>query len=76
MHVFTNIFRCALQSERGELLIDFLQESPDYDEHHQIVRVKTEVVASVIMSKDSATALIEGLSSAINTTQPEEPPKA
>lgn len=71
MNVFANAFRCAGEHERGEVLIDFLQETPDYDDTHQIVGIKTEVVSSVIMSKDSAAALIDSLNYAITPPTPD-----
>lgn len=72
MNVFANAFRCAGQPERGEVLVDFLQETPSYNDEHQIAGVKAEVVSSVIMSKESAAALVDALNYAINPEPAEE----
>ncbi len=57
MNIYTNGFRCSLKNDEQEFLVQFLQGSPKYNEDDEIIGTETEVVASVVMTLDNATAL-------------------
>lgn len=46
---FTNGYACAIDQEKGEVMIQFVQQMPEFEDESQ--RVRTEEVASLVMGK-------------------------
>ena len=57
---YTNGFSCAMDSEKGELIIKFLQRCPDLDKESD--DVLEEEVSTIVMGKATAENLLAGLS--------------
>lgn len=58
---FTNGFSCAMDQEKGELIISFLQQVPEIGDDGKTKSVKTEEVSNLVMGKVMAQNLLDGL---------------
>lgn len=58
---FTNGFSCAMDQEKGELIICFLQQVPEIGDDGKTKSVKTEEVSNLVMGKVMAQNLLDGL---------------
>lgn len=58
---FTNGFSCAMNQDKGELFITFVQQFPKFDEDGNATNVEVEEVVKLVMGKDTAQNLIDGL---------------
>lgn len=58
---FTNGFTCAMNQDKGELFITFVQQFPKIDEDGNTTNVEVEKVVELVMGKDTAQNLIDGL---------------
>ena len=57
MNLYTNHFNCSKNNDTGETIIQFLQVSPhlvNKDDKYMMDGVDVEIVASVVMTADSA----------------------
>ena len=57
---YANGFSCAMDPEKGELIIKFLQQCPDFDEENNNVSV--EEISTIVMGRVTAQKLLDGLS--------------
>ena len=57
MNIYTNAFRCSTKNDGDELVIQFLQTSPDFDADGNVSNVSTEIVSSLVMGTDMARQL-------------------
>lgn len=57
MYTFTNAFRCTAKGDGSEFTIQFLQESPTFDDNDNVSGTQKEILASVVMSLEGAKAL-------------------
>ena len=65
---FTNGFSCAMDQEKGELIINFLQQSPKIGAAGKADEVKEEEVISLVMGKVLAQNLADSLSEILETS--------
>ena len=56
---YVNVFSCAMDSEKDELIIKLLQRSPDFTDDNDGVIM--DEVATIVMGKVTAQRLLEGL---------------
>jgi len=70
MFQYTNGFSCAMDRERTELRIRFLQHSPDFGTDNQLGGMRNEEVASLIMNRDTALRLAEALNQILEEQAP------
>lgn len=73
MYLFVNGFRISSKDNLREVAIDFLQNSPKYDENSRMIGSNTEVVASITMHGDIAARLKDGLAKVIAENSENEP---
>jgi hypothetical protein len=73
MNLYANGFRCAIREDGNEFIIQFVQETPTYNEDNDIVGVENEVVSSIVMTAKSANSLAGAISECINSQIPAEP---
>ena len=59
---FTNGFTCALDQEKEELIITFVQQVPKIENDGKATHIEVEEVVKLVMGKVTAQNLIEGLS--------------
>lgn len=59
---FTNGFSCAVDQEKGDLIINFIQQVPKWETEEGETEVKMEEVVSLVMGKVMAQRLAESLS--------------
>lgn len=59
---YTNGFTCAMDNEKGEVIINFIQQSPQIEEDGTIKEIKVEQVASLVMGKVTAKNMLDNLS--------------
>ena len=59
---FTNGFTCALDQEKEELIITFVQQVPQIENDGKATHREVEEVVKLVMGKVTAQNLIEGLS--------------
>lgn len=64
---FTNGYACAIDQEKGEVMIQFVQQMPEFEDESQ--RVRTEEVASLVMGKKTAENLIKSLQEIFTDTE-------
>ena len=57
MNIYTNAFRCASNEAGTEFTLQCLQTYPVYNDKNEIERVENEIVASLVMSGESARSL-------------------
>ena len=58
---FTNGFSCAMNQEKEELVISFVQQIPEIGEDGKTNNIKVEEVANLVMGKVTAQNLLNGL---------------
>lgn len=58
---YTNSFRCAINNDNGEVLINFYQQSPLIEADGTISGSKEEVVSEMIMPNAVARQLVTAL---------------
>lgn len=58
MNSYTNSFRAVSCKEKNEVIIEFRQNVPCFDENEQIIGEQNEVVSSVVMSRATAEKLL------------------
>lgn len=58
---YTNAFSCALDQEKEEVIINFIQNSPVFDIEGNMAEVKSEEVISLVMRKAIVDKLIAAL---------------
>lgn len=58
---FTNGFTCALDQEKEELIITFVQQIPQIESDGKTTNINVEEVVKLVMGKVTAQNLIEGL---------------
>lgn len=58
---FTNGFSCAMDQEKEELIITFVQQVPEIGEDGKTTTVKVEEVTKLVMGKVTAQNLSDGL---------------
>lgn len=63
---FINGFSCAMDQERGEMIINFVQQSPDFDDDG---KVTIEEISSIVMGKVTAQKLLDSLNEMLNENE-------
>lgn len=58
---FTNGFSCAMDQEKEELIITFVQHVPEIGEDGKTTTVTVEEVTRLVMGKVTAQNLLDGL---------------
>ncbi len=58
---FTNGFSCAMDQEKEELMINFIQQIPNIDEGSKVNSTRVEEVAQLVMGKVLARNLLDAL---------------
>ncbi|MBD5548186.1 MAG: hypothetical protein HDQ97_12415 [Lachnospiraceae bacterium] len=58
---YTNGFSCAMDQEKDELMISFVQQVPEIGEDGETNHVKVEEVVNLVMGKVLAQKLLDGL---------------
>jgi hypothetical protein len=58
---YTNGFSCAINGEKTEIVIHFVQNCPGFDESGKVSSLVNEPVTTLIMHKDVASGLISAL---------------
>lgn len=58
---YTNGFTCAVDKEKGEVIINFMQQSPQIESDGKTAGIKVEDVISLAMGKVTAQSLVEFL---------------
>ena len=63
---FTNGFTCAMNQDKGELFITFVQQVPEFDEDGNATNVEVEEVVKLAMGKVTAQNLIDSLNEVLS----------
>lgn len=71
MYTFVNSFKCATKGENDVIAIQFLQDSPVFHEDG-ICETALEDVASIIMSRETVSGLIEALKKLVDASDKAE----
>lgn len=58
---FTNGFSCAMDQEKEELMINFIQQIPELGEDGKTKGIRAEEVAQLVMGKVLARNLLDAL---------------
>lgn len=58
---YTNGFSCAMDQEKEELIISFVQQVPEIGEDGETSNIRVEEVANLVMGKMMAQNLLDGL---------------
>lgn len=58
---YTNGFSCAMDTEKEELIISFVQQIPEIGEDGETSNIRVEEVANLVMGKVMAQNLLDGL---------------
>jgi hypothetical protein len=68
---FTNGFACAVDGDKTEVIINFMQNHPNFDKDGNVAGTASESVVSIVMQHEMAaelaSALLKMLSSDLNT---------
>lgn len=64
---FTNGFTCAVNQEKGEVMITFLQQSPQIGDDGKMTSVKTEEIVSLVMGRVVTKNLLDSLTEILET---------
>ncbi len=65
---FVNGFSSAVDSENGDVIIKFLQQSPNFDDENNNVIV--EEVANIVLGKSTAQKLSDALTEILSNEEP------
>ena len=72
MNSFVNAFRCAANGNGKEVVIQFLQSFPTFDEQTTCVNgVGLEQIASVVMSRETTCQLVQILQQMLQDSEAE-----
>lgn len=58
---FTNGFTCAMDRKKGEVIINFMQQTPQFDSAGNVQSVSIETTNSMVMNRITAEELIANL---------------
>lgn len=58
---YTNGFSCAMDQEKEELIISFVQQIPEIGEDGETTNIRAEEVVNLVMGKVMAQNLLNGL---------------
>ena len=68
MNLYTNSFRCSSRDDISEVVIDFFQEKPAFNDNDDIVGKEREPVVSLVMSAAKAALLAAMIGSTPSVT--------
>lgn len=63
---YTNGFSCAIDPTREEVIINYTQQAPIFDEDGNVTKVKVEEVIGLAMGRGMAENLVEALNGLLN----------
>ena len=69
MNLYANHFACSKNNDTGDLIIQFLQVSPNLmigEKGVEVSGVNTEIVSSIILTSDNAKAFSQTLNDVLN----------
>ncbi len=69
---FTNGFSCAMDKQKEELMINFIQQIPEIGDDGKTENVRIEEVINLVMGKVMAQNLLEALSEILSEDDTEK----
>ena len=69
---FTNGFSCAMEKQKEELMINFIQQIPEIGDDGKTENVRIEEVINLVMGKVMAQNLLEALSEILSEDDTEK----
>lgn len=69
---FVNGFSCAVDSEKKEFIINFVQRIPKIDDEGMQTETIVENVSSIVMGKSLAEKLVDAVQGMLETEEHEE----
>ncbi len=69
---FTNGFSCAMDQQKEELMINFIQQIPEIGDDGKTENVRIEEVINLVMGKVMAQNLLEALSGILSEDDTEK----
>lgn len=72
MLLFTNGFSCAMDQQKEELVINFVQQVPEVGEDGKAKNIKVEEVSKLVMGKVMAQNLLEALTEILTDNSEKE----
>lgn len=73
MNQYTNRISLAKDNSGSEIVIQFSQNKPTFDENNHIVGMESNLVASLVMNRETATGLLLNLADILEDNSPTGP---
>lgn len=64
---FTNGYGCAIDQEKGEVILKFVQQIPEFEDENE--RIRTEEIVSLVMGRRTVENLIKSLQEILEETE-------